>query len=124
MTASLAPRRRAETAGPRHRISRHALRGATDDRLLFAQVRDNVGQAIGVANVNLPGGRIETDGDIGGGQEGGDIPLERTGPFGYTVRVLPRLAPPGTPWPARGLRRRPPSRAAATMACALLSSSA
>lgn len=41
MTASLAPRRTAQKAAPLDRLSRHGLKGAADDRLLFAQVRED-----------------------------------------------------------------------------------
>lgn len=41
MTASLAPRGKAEVAAPRDTIARRSSGGAIDDRLLFAQVRED-----------------------------------------------------------------------------------
>ena len=52
-------------------------------------------------DIHRPATRVLTS--TGAGEDGllryeGDLPLERAGPFGFTVRVLPHHdMPPGTP---------------------------
>jgi S-adenosylmethionine-diacylglycerol 3-amino-3-carboxypropyl transferase len=64
VTASLAPRGKAETPAPLDRISRRVLTGAIDDRLLFAQVREDPLLEIDALNVRH-GGRFVVVGSGG-----------------------------------------------------------